>query len=555
MSSWSGVAWRDLFAHRLLWHKRPPKGDDSSALRGGPRATSVVGLVVCSDRDADCERIHALTAGGDLTSFEGDCRYPAQAVKVRQTVLRVNIAANRSIVVSALDDTTVGAFGTLDGTLRWSVSTPLQRLVSCVALSPDGGVVACGASSCIMLCDARLGRCFRTLQHSSPISALYFATVPARCTSVPSNGDATGRCMGTCGAALGEDGTSAVLLISVSRHDETLHVWRVSDGCLIANLHCNCQVSSALAVSGCACASGSAWDGAVQLWCLAAVLDSRTPQTGESALSFFPQSTFSRHTAPITALKFYSTLAAPAPASQRPPQLRSAPRELLLVSASSDRTVRIWRVRDGACLHVLLHPAPVTMLALAARFGALATCSGRRVHVWNVDTGKPSFAIEHVRDITALKVSRHQIVTGSVDGGVRAWRLSRRATSAFNPRRAAPSVGVQSHHLADPPTDLRNVLSENVTGSQDLEGAGPLAVRTLPKRDQLKQLAPAPHPTEVVALYPRPRASSAYGRKPHSLPRTVFSLFAESQNRDPNIALGAHIRRVTEQSLSKLHSG
>ncbi|HEX8253915.1 MAG TPA: WD40 repeat domain-containing protein [Thermoanaerobaculia bacterium] len=112
-----------------------------------------------------------------------------------------------------------------------------------------------------------------------------------------------------------------------------------------------------------------------------------------------------------------------------------------LVSASLDRTARLWNVADGAVVATLetAHPTRLTIggrpraipqqLAVTSAAwspdGATFVTAGadRAVHVWDAATGKLRESREgHTRAITAVAFTPNgRIVSSSADGTVRIW--------------------------------------------------------------------------------------------------------------------------------------
>ncbi|NPA93572.1 MAG: WD40 repeat domain-containing protein, partial [Chloroflexi bacterium] len=170
-----------------------------------------------------------------------------------------------------------------------------------------------------------------------------------------------GHADGVYSVAFSPDGT---LLASVScsqRDEETwrcvkgeIQLWRVSDGTLVRTLegYEYAVVSVAFSPDGTLLASGSRWDGTVQLW---RVSDGALVRTLEG------------HTSSVESVVF-------------------SPDGTLLASGSWDKTVRLWRVSDGALVRILEgHMAWVRSVAFSPDGTLLASGSDDgTIRLWGV---------------------------------------------------------------------------------------------------------------------------------------------------------------------------
>jgi WD40 repeat protein len=77
-----------------------------------------------------------------------------------------------------------------------------------------------------------------------------------------------------------------------------------------------------------------------------------------------------------------------------------------LASGSFDRMVRVWRVTTGDCLFTFDHRYPILSMVVL-QDGRLATCSGSIVHVWDSDRGACQLALKTNSKIVTKLVVLH----------------------------------------------------------------------------------------------------------------------------------------------------
>ncbi len=91
------------------------------------------------------------------------------------------------------------------------------------------------------------------------------------------------------------------------------------------------------------------------------------------------------------------------------------------VSASQDRTLRVWDLASGQCLHTLRgHESYVTAVAVTADGRAVSTSDDRTLRVWDLQTGEEiaRFACDGQMRCAAVDATRHRIVAGDGTGAV-----------------------------------------------------------------------------------------------------------------------------------------
>lgn len=92
--------------------------------------------------------------------------------------------------------------------------------------------------------------------------------------------------------------------------------------------------------------------------------------------------------------------------------------DALVVSGSSDRTVRVWNARTGQCVHVLAgHAATIRcMKALQARPLVVSGSRDSTLKVWDIERGALLHTmVGHTDSVRCLDVYGNQVVSGSYD--------------------------------------------------------------------------------------------------------------------------------------------
>ena len=266
--------------------------------------------------------------------------------------------------------------------IEWQTLPPGMNPIYAVALTPDGQYVACGRANQIFVYNVASGQLVTRLTDPQLISSgLYKNQGVAHLDLVQS-------------LAFSPDGQ---LLASGGFREVKL--WRRGANARLGELADTGAVRSlATSPDGKWAATGTA-SGEIKLWDLATMKDPKV---------------LAGHTAAATALAFL-------PDSGR------------LVSASEDKTLRVWNVADGALATTLETPAPIQALALLADGTQLATGHADNViRRWTLPA-EASAAIAtageitgHAGPVTALAISpanKSQLVSASADGTVRQWNL------------------------------------------------------------------------------------------------------------------------------------
>jgi len=194
-------------------------------------------------------------------------------------------------------------------------------------------------------------------------------------------------------------------------YDNTIKLWRVSDGTLLRTLtgHRDSVLSVAFSPDGQTLASGS-WDRTITLW---RVSDGRLLRT------------LTGHTYCVTSVAF-------------------SPDGETLASGSGDRTIRLWRVSDGTLLRTLTgHTSPVTSVAFSPDGQTLASGSDSTIKLWRVSDGTLLRTLTGHNDYVnsvAFSPDGQTLVSGSGHGTVRLWQVSNGALRETFDEETGPGV-------------------------------------------------------------------------------------------------------------------
>jgi WD40 repeat protein len=102
----------------------------------------------------------------------------------------------------------------------------------------------------------------------------------------------------------------------------------------------------------------------------------------------------------------------------------------ILVSGSRDRTLKIWAMDSGTCLHTLYgHEASVLCLQFDDRW-IISGSSDTQMVVWDVTTGKKVRQLMgHSESVLNLRFVGNRLVSSSKDRTIRVWDLDKGVTT------------------------------------------------------------------------------------------------------------------------------
>ncbi|KAG0006803.1 hypothetical protein BGZ65_003452 [Modicella reniformis] len=328
-----------------------------------------------------------------------------------EPVTEVVLSSGVEQIASISQDKTVRLWDRDTGSCRLTLNDPGHPIV-CVTYSPAALQIATGGEDkTVRLWNAENGASIKCLEeHTDTVTSVAFSPSGELIASGSLDKTvriwdvATGACRFTLSDHTGGVGSilfsakgHQIVSASYDEADPSLRVWNVEDGTLVHTLtgHTGSLQGMVYSPKGDQLATCSS-DKTVRLWDV---------EAGTC------QQTFSDHT-DIVSKAVYS------------------PKGDVLATVSHDGTVRLWAMETGTCRQVLSdHTDKVTALVFSPKGDQMITGShDQTVRLWDVASGQSLAVLDSFKGAVGTvdwKASpeEHSVVTGCVDGSVRAWKV------------------------------------------------------------------------------------------------------------------------------------
>lgn len=378
----------------------------------------------CSILVTHTSRITAMAVSGDSNILSFGCVEGTINVwDTNSCTLMESLTTNSGIILSVVvtDEEKILASSLTNKTLKiWNVDTRCcsedlsaqSYKFSLIAISRNGLTLATGSGEKIIkIWDIHSNKYLQSLEgHLSEINTIAFSSN----SQIMATGSVdrtvklwditTGKCLKTLqgrtdfvhSVEFGDDGK---IIASGSQHE--IRLWDVSSGQCITNIseYKDWLYSLALSPDGqlLACANLGNDNHIIRLWQVQYLHRGNGFHTPEKILQ--------GHTDNIWSIAF-------------------SPDGKIIVSGSSDRTVKIWDSQTGQCLNTLLgHTRPVLSVAFSPNGQIIASCGGHSIiKLWDVTTGECIQTIQEVASYI-LKFSPHNYIlaSGNTSGVIKLW--------------------------------------------------------------------------------------------------------------------------------------
>jgi WD40 repeat protein len=97
-------------------------------------------------------------------------------------------------------------------------------------------------------------------------------------------------------------------------------------------------------------------------------------------------------------------------------------------SGSTDRTIRLWSVKNRQCLQVFTHGSTVSEVCILDNALISSSWEKDRLKVWNLSTGEliRSFGEEHKNAVRHFRANRNMLVSGGDDSCIIIWLFAKK---------------------------------------------------------------------------------------------------------------------------------
>ncbi|BAU11153.1 hypothetical protein LEP3755_16460 [Leptolyngbya sp. NIES-3755] len=124
-------------------------------------------------------------------------------------------------------------------------------------------------------------------------------------------------------------------------------------------------------------------------------------------------------------------------------QVQISPDDSLLISASADKTIRLWNISTGELIRTIAgHNDRVTALSFSPDRESFASASAdRTIKIWSIGGDLRTILQGHTDEVTSIVYSSEgRLASGSADNTVRLWDIDRRTSTILGKHRMAISA-------------------------------------------------------------------------------------------------------------------